>query len=619
MKSNRRVATIRTWILCCSAALLILLGSSLAFGQTTPAAAFESSCTTAALQAVAATLSVGTTVKNVGDGPKLAGGAKFFTATDKMPAYCQLTGSFVTEAGTGKTANFLAVFPQAWNTKYLQIGCSGHCGNFYVSDPTTGSIVITNEGSVGESILKGYASFSTDEGHEGMAAGSWAVKGPGQVDKDSVDDFFYRADKILAGLGKEFVAAYYSKLNGAPQKITRSYFIGCSGGGRDALVAATFFPEMYDGIIAGSPYAEMARGAFQFAGDVLAGLRSPDSDVTPELLAKVDPFVKAKCDAQDGTKDGLIQNPAACNFKPDRDLPLCTGAEQAGTTCFKKAQIETISVLLSAVTDEHGTVVQPGYTVSELMTNARFVSRPPDPAADELTAPGQESSNQMWGLGDAALKVFVHGNDSSFHTRSVVSFQVGRHGPVTNFHIVVPRAEVDKAQTALFQGVGAHPEKLATLIKDKRKLLIWANLSDQILTPYMSINYYKRLAKMYGGYAKLQDNVRLFMLPGTGHCSMFGCGPQNFDALSAMEAWVEMGTAPDALLATQYDVRVRMGSPSLDFSKPTGRTMPLCKFPEMAHYSGSGDVMQAANWSCPANDSSMLKVGESGRQAGVIE
>ncbi len=124
---------------------------------------------------------------------------------------------------------------------------------------------------------------------------------------------------------------------------------------------------------------------------------------------------------------------------------------------------------------------------------------------------------------------------------------------------------------------------------------------------------------MYGGYAKLQDNVRLFMLPGTGHCSMFGCGPQNFDALSAMEAWVEMGTAPDALLATQYDVRVRMGSPSLDFSKPTGRTMPLCKFPEMAHYSGSGDVMQAANWSCPANDSSMLKVGESGRQAGVIE
>jgi feruloyl esterase len=100
---------------------------------------------------------------------------------------------------------------------------------------------------------------------------------------------------------------------------------------------------------------------------------------------------------------------------------------------------------------------------------------------------------------------------------------------------------------------------------------------------------------------------------------MYGCGPQNFDPLSAMEAWVEQGKAPDTLIATQYEVKSRMGFSFLDFSAPSLRMMPLCKFPEMAHYNGTGDVKDAANWTCPADDASMEKVGESGRQAGVLE
>lgn len=565
----------------------------------------QASCNSDVLQAVASNLSMGVIVKNVPDTPKFQNGVKYFAASGVRPAFCEVSGSFVTDAKTGRTANFLAVFPDSWNSKYLQIGCSGHCGNFYVSDPALTMITVTNQGYPGESIMKGYASFSTDEGHDTMAAGDWAVKGPSQVDQSAIDDFFYRADKTLAKVGKAFAAAFYSQVTGSAQKIVRSYFIGCSGGGRDALVATSLFPEEFDGIIAGSPYANMVGVAIQSEGIVLANSRSAEASVSPELLAKVNPFVKAKCDALDGVKDGLIQNPAACDFLPSRDLPLCDGKIPADN-CFTRAQIETISAAISAVTDEHGNVIQPGYTISELNV------------AMGIPAGGIS----MAGLADAVMRVFVHKNDPNYKLDSMITFGSGGSGSITNFHIIVPQSEVALAESEAHMGIGGLPEAAASLIKQNRKLLIWANLSDEKLTPYMSVNYYKRLAKLYGGYAKLQKNARLFLLPGTGHCSMNGCGPTSFDAISAMEDWVENGKAPDALVATQFATRPSgnaMMPPAMDRSKPPVRTMPLCKFPEMAHYSGQGDVNDAANWSCPATDKSMLKVGESGRQAGVIE
>jgi feruloyl esterase len=162
-------------------------------------------------------------------------------------------------------------------------------------------------------------------------------------------------------------------------------------------------------------------------------------------------------------------------------------------------------------------------------------------------------------------------------------------------------------------GIGHFPENLAKLIQLDRKFLIWHNLSDEKLTPYVSINYYKALAKMHGGYAQLQKNVRLFSLPGTGHCSLYGVGPSNFDALTAIEDWVERGKGPDALIAKLYGP----DSGHIDIAQTPLRTMPLCKFPEMARYSGHGDINDSENWSCPPDDASMLNVGESGRQAGL--
>lgn len=580
----------------------------------------ESVCKAEVVQPVLAKLSPIVTLKELPPeqavNAPMPGGARYVPAAGETPAFCQISGSFVTNPETGKTANFLASLPAEWNGKYLQMGCSGHCGQFAVGNAATPVVTITNQGYPGQIIRKGYASFATDEGHVGFSGGAWAVKGPGKVDEEAIEDFYHRASKVLARLGKQITTGFYGAATNTPQKLSRSYFSGCSGGGRDAFVAASYFPEEFDGIIAGSAYNLVGTG-LQVAGTAVATLRSEDADISPALIGRIDPIVKALCDGIDGVEDGLIQNPAACDFRPERDLPRCTG-KHPSEECFTQAQIETISTVLTAVTDERGSVVQPGFSVSELTAAFRMPTRPRDlatrdpwPDAGDLR---DRANGSLWDLASSTLKIFVHGNDPDFFTREVFTYRSGGSGTVTGYRIVVPRAEVTKALQSARAGIGHFPENAGKLIDLDRKFLIWHNLSDEKLTPYMSINYYKDLARRHGGYENLQKNVRLFSIPGSGHCSMSGVGPNNFDALTAIEDWVENGRAPDALLAKLYDPK----SPLIDPGKTPLRTMPLCKFPAMARYDGKGAVEDAASWSCPPDDRSMLKIGESGKQAGVV-
>jgi feruloyl esterase len=603
---------------------MLLLGSTVvissAYATTpqatspTPAAKLQSFCQTPKIQAVAASLTDNAVaVGQIAEPLTFPGGTRFVPAKGAVPAYCQVQGSFVTNPKTRKTANFLATLPANWNGKYLQIGCSGHCGNFAVNNPATPYVTITTQGYPGQVMIKGYATFATDEGHAGFEGGTWAVKGPGKVDEDAITDFYYRADQVLAQVGKKFTVAFYAELTGKPRQIDRAYFNGCSGGGRDAFVAASYFPQDFDGIIGGSAYNLMPRAVHAVA-TAIASIRSPGAMVSDAQLALVDRIVKAQCDALDGVRDGLIQNPAICKFNAERDLPKCPEGKR-NDTCFTKAQVETLSTVLSATTDEHGNVVQPGYSVSELQAAFAPPHPPKDPAAIEPWPDTASQEGGLWALGNADLKIFAHANDPEFSSRALISYKSGGPGQVTDFHSVVPRAEFAKDLAAGAPGIGHFPEKADKLIELDRKFLIWHDFSDEKLSPYVSINYYKQLAARHGGYASLQKNVRLFMIPDAGHCSMSGVGPGNFDPLTAMEDWVEKGKAPDALLAKLYNPL----SPLIDPSKTPLRTMPLCKFPEMAHYSGKGDLKEAANWTCPTNDTSLLKVGESGRLAGIIQ
>jgi feruloyl esterase len=569
---------------------------------TMPAADLEALCRPESVQAVVTKLaSTKVTIKEVKTvgAPNLPGGTKFTAATNELPAFCQVSGSFVTNASVGKTANFLATFPATWNGKFLQLGCSGQCGNFFVSNVATPAVTVTTQGNPGDIIRRGYASFATDEGHE-SAQGPWATKSDGTLDEEAAQDFFYRADKVLAAMGKEFSVAFYRAVKHAPRKVARSYFIGCSGGGRDAYVAASFFPEEYDGIIGGSPYL-MSGTTLSNTAAAVAGSRSPGGRIPPALGALANSIVKAKCDELDGMKDGLMQNPHACNFRPDRDLPRCEG-DVAGAQCFTKAQIETVSVRINAITDEQGNVVVPGFSVSDMQV---------------VGGGGPPGGGGVLGGGD--LKTFVYRNDPNFVPSALFTFREGGPGQVQGFHAVIPAAEAARIKAAMKMGTGDDPADAARLIKQNRKLMLWTNFSDNTLDPNMSVNYYKKLAKLQGGYDKLQKNVRLFMLPGTDHCSITSIAPNGFDALGAMEDWVEKQQAPDQLIGRVAKRQFSPGASGGAAQEHPNWTMPLCKFPEMARYSGKGDVKDAANWSCPAKDTGLLQVGDSGREAGVIE
>lgn len=562
------------------------------------AEAFAHACTPAILQAAAdrseATMII-EEISNIMSGQEISEGTRFFAATDSLPAFCQVSGSFVTDAETGKTANFLATLPENWNGKYLQYGCFGTCGFFLFNDASSPHVDNVAQGLPGDSLRKGYASFSTDEGHQTHETVSWAEKGPGKVDREAIDDYLHRAMAVLAPAAKRFTSTFYSHLSGTSRNIEKSYFTGCSGGGRNALVAASHFPEEFDGFIAGSPAMDLVGMSFHSAAFALATRRPGYTDLSPTQVTLLNTFVDGKCDDLDGVKDGLIQNPAACDFTPERDLPLCDGSEP-GAECFTQAQVDALSVLVTSVVDEQDNLVYPGLAISNLAM-----------AREKMVSEGERA--------EGLLRVLMFGNPADFSLESVIRLTPSESG--VSLRAVVDSARVAEAREAMGKGVVDTPKELDAAIEQNRKLMIWHDLSDNTLTPYETINYYTQLAERHGDYESLQENVRLFALPGTSHCSggFGGVGPNSFDALTALERWVEKGEAPNNLVATHY--------PGTEYSKdtkqPPGRTMPLCQFPQSARYQGEGDIDDAANWHCPSGDEAMLKMGESGRRAGVME
>ncbi|MCB2080253.1 MAG: tannase/feruloyl esterase family alpha/beta hydrolase [Novosphingobium sp.] len=547
-------------------------------------------CETGEAQAAAAGLSTAITLKPVPT-TLFNTATQFVAARGDVPAFCQVSGSFVTNPETGRTANFLATFPANWNGKYLQSGCSGHCGQFFVNNPAMPTFNVTGQGEAFQAIRKGYAHFATDQGHQDMDFTKWAVRKDGSVDSDAIADWAWRADKVLAKVGKEYATAFYARASGEKRAIARSYFNGCSGGGRDALVKASYMPNEFDGIIAGSPYDPVGV-ALHGAAVELVSKRAPDAVPNPAQLLVMDGIVKAQCDGLDGVNDGIIQNPAACDFRPERDLPLC-GAGKTGDTCFTRPQIETISVSISALTDETGRVIQPGYSVSEFQ------------------------QAYMLGLQSGAVqKVFALNNDPATDLGKLYTFRSGGPGTVTNFHAVIPASHAARIRGALEKASGHQLDNWGPFMGGKTKLLLWHNLSDEALTPYMSYRLYKGLASKFGGYARLQEHARFFTIPGTSHCSISGEGPNSFDALGAMEAWVERVEPPEALRTTVVHRQFTPGAPKAAAAAFPNWTGLLCKFPEMARYKGTGDTKDAANWVCASGDKRMLTVGESGRQAG---
>jgi hypothetical protein len=528
------------------------------------------------------------------------------------PESCLVTGYVVTDITANKTANFGAVLPANWNGKFMFNGCAGNCGTVAIDGPP----------SV-DQLSRGYAAWATDGGHAApIFTDTWAVIAPGVPNTPALLDFFYRAQHVVTELGKVFTSNFYSG------KLTRSYFMGCSDGGRDGMNALALFPQDFDGIIAGDPYFDIRGETINGAAGVLAELRSQTAALTQSQFQLASTQIVNKCDALDGVQDGLIQNPQLCTFMPEADLPMCPG-NVPGNTCFTKDQIRSLSVMLSAITDPNGNELQPGYPVADLVPGLSLFSwmNFPTPPAN-LTGPQPWNNNpaiepESWYFADGDLRYFAYLDENGYNTVTTpgFSFREGGPGQITGFHAVLPDGtnELLQSRTAL-GSVGSEPDAAGTFISQNRKLILYHGLADGLITPYRTMQYFKQLAALKGGYQALGEDARLFLVPGMTHCGD-GDGPNNFgqsgsplatdaqhDVLTALENWVEAGIPPGQIIATKFE--------NDDPTQPVLRTMPLCPFPAKAHYNGSGNVDDAANWTCPANDTSMLDVGPDGRQAG---
>ncbi len=537
--------------------------------------------------------------------------------TFTVPEYCQVRGAVATtgecpatgpwatgcETGGPGSAEFRLNLPPVWNHHFLFEGCGGNCGSV-----TSTSV---NPVDAAEALGLGYAVVNTDTGHEQDPATillTWAVSDstPPVVNASPIIDFYYRAVHQVTMATKQYVEAFYS----AP--IDYAYFDGCSTGGRQSMVEGTHYPVDYDGLIVGDPAIAISRGSLstlkQGLAFVPAGAYIPLSTVQA-----VDAAVFASCDAIDGVTDGLIQNPAACNILPSELGP-------SGSGILTTAQANGLQAYILPETDATlGQALFPGMPITDLST-ANFIS--PGTNDEIATAPAFPTAAEPWGaatcpyatcgglgpaawsLGEVGIKAYVEENQF---------FDVNPNGPAPNWPQTVSATgnTIPNATLALLvaqrgQADADDPHQLMTFLKKGGKVIWYHGGSDPLISPFRSTWYYEELASLLEGYGPTQNSVRLFIEPGMDHCGG-GVSPNSFDTLQALDTWVTKGVAPEGLLATAPTTTL----PS------SGRTMPLCKFPEEASYSGSGNVYSAANWSCNPDDTRMLAVGATGLMSGA--
>jgi feruloyl esterase len=545
-----------------------MLGGNLV--AAAPASAAPANCTLAALNALHIH---NITIKSATDVP----------ASGSNPEYCDVLGAVATGGegfGPG-SSDFEAKLPAVWKNRYVFLGVGGFSG---VLNPSVNAV------DSASFLPKGYATVVTDQGHvsnPALSAATFALTAPGVPDIPAIVDYSYRATHQVGVATKEMVQGYYSN------RIHWAYYDGCSGGGRESMEELERYPDDYDGNIVGDPGMD-TRGQLIRVRAQKGQLIPPSAYIPATMLAIIDNAVYASCDAADGVTDGLIQNPAKCSFDPK--VLLCK-AGQDPSACLTQDQVNNITGYLGPVIDARGFLVSPGQTPTDLSESGGMASwttgltppinfTGPEPWGGVGNAPAPSG----WGLTDGYLKFFVY-RDPNFN--------------LLTYNLNAKTGVVDSDALKLFDERTVivntdDPKNLLPALARHKKVIMYHGFSDSAISPYRTEIFYNELAELFGGdYDKVQSDVRLFMVPGMHHCSG-GPGPNSFDTLTALENWVEKGAAPDGIVAT---------------NTTSGRSMPLCKYPDQAKYVG-GDVNVATSWRCEPNRA-LLSIGQTGRNAGL--
>jgi hypothetical protein len=543
MDGLRRRATGGLAGLCALAATLGLVGSTGAPGATRPAALAQAdvrtdptagSVTPQLPCAALAQPEPGHGVPDFGSipgAPTRVGSAAVVSGTANTPEFCDVKGYVAAQV------QFELKLPtRTWQGRYLQNGCGGFCGA--ISPTTFPSCDLQPGGD--------FAVSATDDGH--VAAGFdalWAA-----TDEQERIDLGTRAVHVVSLASKAIIAAFYGT---APR---RSYFNGCSDGGREGLQEAQQFPTDFDGIVAGAPANVWAplNGEFQ---PWLAAINSDpqgNSILTPAKLPTLHSAAIASCDAADGLVDGQIDDPRACHFDP-ASIQCPAGVDQP--SCLTPAQVGVVRKAYEGPVDARGRHLYPGGEPvgSELAWAGWFVTPAGVPGIGPL-------------IGDNYLKYS--------------GFPIGKPtSSVQEWKFTVEGFNRLRAEGRVFNSVS--PDLTAFRSRGGR-LILWQGWADQAIPPTTVTTYYGAVQDRMGGLVATGQFARLFMFPSVYHCGG-GFGPNQFDLINPIVHWVEQGTAPTQIVATQTAT-----------GGAVVRTRPVFPYPEQARYTGTGSIDDAANF-----------------------
>jgi feruloyl esterase len=389
-------------------------------------------------------------------------------------------------------------------------------------------------GALAEALRRGYAAASTDAGHTGTDA-SFAMGHP-----EKLKDFGYRAVHETAVQSKATITNFY----GMGPKL--AYFNGCSGGGRMAFQEAQRFPADFDAILAGAPGYNRVNQSVWMLMNAKATLDNPASFIPAAKYAVLHRAALDACDAQDGLKDGLISEPLSCHVDPA--VTQCKSGD--APNCLTAPQVEAARKLYAGVTNPK--------------TGERIFPRL-EPGS-ELSWGGPAGGPEPLAVG-AGLFKFVVFKDPKWDFRK---FDLAR-----DYDAVHKIDNLDLSPTS--------PD-LKQFVARGGKLLIYQGWADQNVAPQSTVDYYNHVVKTIG-QKQVDDSVRLFFAPGMAHCGG-GDGPNTFDALTPLEQWREQGKAPASIAATHST------------NGKVDRSRPLCPFPQVAKYKGTGSIDDAANFVC---------------------
>jgi Tannase and feruloyl esterase. len=432
---------------------------------------------------------------------------------------------------------------RGWNGRMRAQGNGGFAGVIYLD-------------AMAETVRQGYATVGTDTGHTGGRA-EFALGHP-----EKVKDFGWRAVHDMTVEAKALIKAFYGK------EQEKAYFTSCSDGGREALMEAQRFPADYDGILAGAP-AYNWTGLLSAAAENVRRMSVPENFLPAEKIPALAAAVNAACDARDGVKDGVLNDPRECGFDPA--TMVCKSGDSVN--CLLPGQVETVKRIYAGI-DAHGTKL-PGL----------------EPGAED----GPEGWTR-WITGDgreASMTFYSHGYFSNF-IFFLPDWKSSEFVLDRDYKLAKERTAAD---------LDATDTNLSKFLSRGAKLILYHGWNDPGIPAQMTVDYFNGVLGKTGEQATA-SGVRLYMIPGMQHCASGpgatefgqGMGPRGdarHDVFTALEGWVEKGNSPGVLTAAKNEGK--------GTAKVVVMTRPLCPYPELEKYDGKGDPTKAESFACAAD------------------